>query len=676
MCGIAGIVSTTGVDADTVHRMCDVLVHRGPDDDGFHHSEHAVLGVRRLAIIDVVGGHQPVYSEDRDVVAVLNGEIYNFVELRRALSRRGHRFATGGDSECLVHLYEEYGADLVHELRGMFAFALWDRRRRRLLLGRDRVGKKPLYWRADGNSLSFGSELKALLRDPAASREVDEVALHHYLTYQYVPAPWSICRGIRKLPPGHLLDWHDGTVRVRRYWRLDFAPRTRGTGVPGRRGDGGDGRTWAGEHHSVEDAAATLRELLLDATRIRMVSERPIGAFLSGGLDSSAVVAAMARQASGRIKTFSIGFDDRRHDERRYARLVAQRYGTDHHEMVVTASALTALPTLTWHFDEPFADSSAIPSFYVAKLARHEATVVLNGDGGDECFGGYGRYVAMTRPWIPVPRVVRPWAERVGRHLTAWPALPSPVRRVGRFMEVAGHPPARRYARLISYFTPREKHELYTPQLRARLAEADSLALVADAFAGSNADCDAGRAIEADVATYLHGDLLVKMDLATMANSIEARSPFLDQHLMEWAAGLPTRFKIRSGVTKWILKESMAAWLPTELIVRPKQGFTVPIGSWLRTELRALSWDVLTDATARSRGYFRPETVTRLLTEHGLGRDHGRKIWALVQFELWHRMFVDGRGGPGAGPSAAACGDAAGSSGSAQGPSAPAAGPA
>jgi asparagine synthase (glutamine-hydrolysing) len=622
MCGIAGSVSSGTPDAGLVTKMCDALIHRGPDASGLHTGEHAALGMRRLAIIDVAGGDQPVYNEDRTVAAILNGELYNYRELRDGLRRQGHRFTTESDTECLVHLYEEYGDGLVDRLRGMFAFAVWDAAGRRLLLARDRVGKKPLYWRADGTSLVFASELKALMQDPAMPREVDLVALHHYLTYQYVPAPWSILRGVRKLPPGHLLVWQDGRHEVRRYWRLDCTPRA----VTDER-----------------EAAEELRVRLLDATRVRMVSERPLGAFLSGGLDSSSVVAAMARQATGRVKTFSIGFDEQDYDERRYARKLAQWYGTDHHELVVRPSALDVLPTLTWHFDEPFADSSAIPSFYVAQMSRERVTVVLNGDGGDEVFGGYRRYVAMacTRRISP-PAMLRSPLGRLGTRLTARSTPHSPPWKAGRVLELLGHPLPRRYARMMSYFGPEQKHAIYSDTLRERLAGIDSYELMDAAFAASRAGSEIGAIMDVDVNTYLPGDLLVKSDITTMANSIEGRSPFLDHHLMEWAAGLPDGLKIRSGTTKYLLKRAVADWLPPELVNRPKMGFGVPLAAWLRTELRDLSWDLLTDHTARSRGLFRPEAVTRLLREHDEGADHSPRLWALIQFELWHRVFVDG----------------------------------
>ncbi len=632
MCGIAGIVSVDRPDAALVRRMCDVLAHRGPDGAGYHESPHAAFGMRRLAIIDVPGGQQPVYNEDRTVVAVFNGEIYNFRELRAELCRRGHRLVTSGDSECLVHLYEEFGDLLVDHLRGMFAFAIWDSRRQRLLLARDRVGKKPLYWRRDRGSLFFGSELKSLAVDPGFKRQVDLVALHHYLTYQYVPAPWSIYEGTEKLAPGHMLIWQGGDIEVHQYWRLDCAPQEQVMSVP--------------------EAAERLRELLLEATRIRMVSERPLGAFLSGGVDSSAVVAAMARSASEPVKTYSIGFEDGLFDERPYARALAARYSTDHHELVVTASALDVLPTLAWHFDEPFADSSAIPTFYVAQMSSQHVTVVLTGDGGDESFGGYRRYLAMTAiEGIPVPVLVQPGLRHLGSALDKAGQPRSRMRRVGRALEALSYPAQHRYARLMSYFTPEQKLELYTDEMREQMVAIDSYLLIDQAFSASRARSPVGKVMDVDINTYLPGDLLTKMDITTMACSLEARSPFLDHHLMEWAAGLPAWLKIRRGITKFLLKQAMVPWLPPELISRGKQGFGVPLATWLRTDFRELARDVLTDATASSRGLFRPEAIANMLAEHDQGHDHASRLWALIQFELWHRTFVDAPSFPLAAPS-------------------------
>jgi asparagine synthase (glutamine-hydrolysing) len=621
MCGIAGIVSVGQPDAALVRRMCDMLAHRGPDGAGYHESAHAALGMRRLAIIDVAGGQQPVYNEDRTVAAVFNGEIYNFAELRAELRRRGHRMVTDGDSECIPHLYEEYGDSLVDHLRGMFAFAVWDGTRRRLLLARDRVGKKPLYWRHDGRSLFFGSELKALAVDPSLARRVDRVALHHYLTYQYVPAPWSIYEGVSKLPPGHILTWQDRKIETRRYWELSCSSPER--------------------FSSVAEAAERLRELLLEATRIRMMSERPLGAFLSGGVDSSAVVAAMARCSSEPVKTFSIGFEDAMFDERTYARIVAKRYGTDHHEQVVTSSALEVLPSLAWHYDEPFADSSAIPTFYVSQLSSQHVTVVLTGDGGDESFGGYMRYLAMAvGGLLPVPGVIRPGLRGLSSHLAAAGDRPR-LHRAARALDVLGQPPSRRYARLVSCFMPEQKFEIYSDELREQVGGIDSYQLIDQAFAASSAPSRTGKILDADIHTYLPGDILVKLDIASMACSLEARCPFLDHHLMEWAAALPTRFKLRGGTTKFLLKKAMEPWLPSELLNRSKQGFGVPMATWLRTSFHELARDVLTDGTARSRGLFRQDAIANMLAEHDQGHNHAPLLWALIQFELWHRAYVD-----------------------------------
>ncbi|MGJ6964061.1 asparagine synthase (glutamine-hydrolyzing) [Streptosporangium sp. G11] len=621
MCGIAGMASTSHPDPELVRRMCDVIAHRGPDGAGFHDDEHASLGARRLAIIDVATGDQPVYSENGRVTAVFNGEIYNFPALREDLARRGHRLRSTGDSECLVHLYEEYGADLAPRLRGMFAFAVWDRDRKRLVLARDRVGKKPLYWWSDHTSIRFGSELKSLAQDPGMRRDLDPVALHHYLTYRYVPAPGSIYQGVHKLPPGHVLVWERGRITVHRYWRLDRTPRV------------------VTDERQEEER---LRELILEATRVRMVSERPVGAFLSGGIDSSAVVAAMAMQSPDRVKTFCIGFDNGRYDERSEARQVAERYSTDHHELVVGTGVLDVLPRLAWHFDEPFADSSAIPAFYVARLSRRHVTVVLNGDGGDECFGGYQRYTLMNRAdGIPaMPGALASVFARTGTLLTERSGYGSRTRRVGRLMRFAAERPSRRYADLMSCFTPEQKSELYSPAFRERLAGVDSHGLFDESFGDSSATTTLGRVLDVDTVTYLPYDLLVKADITTMANSVEARSPFLDHRLMEWAAGLPDPLKVRDRRTKVLLRRAVAPWLPERLRHLPKRGFGVPLASWLRGELRDLAHDVLTDGTARERDLFQVSVVRDLLRRHHEGADHGDRLWALLQFELWHRAHA------------------------------------
>ncbi|MCW3043389.1 MAG: hypothetical protein JWL57_1547 [Actinobacteria bacterium] len=620
MCGIAGYAGSNPPDAATLRRMCDALVHRGPDQDGYLLGDHVALGMRRLSIIGVESGRQPIYNEDRTIAVVYNGEVYNFTELRAELEGKGHRFATATDTECIVHLYEEHGERCVEHLRGMFAFALWDERRQRLLLARDRVGKKPLLYRATPDGIWFASELKALLLDETMPRAVDPLALHSYLTYGYVPAPQCIVAGVRKLPAAHTLSWHNGIAEERRYWRLQYEPKQR---------------------ISEPEAVEAVRELIREATRIRLVSERPLGAFLSGGIDSSVVVAAMAEATSQPVKTFSIGFEDARYDERSFARLVADRFSTDHEELVVTPDIAELMPRLTWHYDEPFADSSAVPSFSLAEMARRHVVVALNGDGGDESFGGYDRYVAQR---LAARIHVGDSVARVGRRAVA--ALPSgqhrsSMRRVKRFLNFSLTPPATRYAEVVAAFTNADKEQLYSDEMWEAIGGLDAYDLLTGVFSDSAATDPADAAMDVDVQTYLPGDLLVKMDIATMANSLEARSPLLDHKVMEFAASLPADMKIRGRTSKWLLKQAGRGWIPDAVLDRPKMGFGVPVAAWLRNELRDLVHDALTDVTARGRPYFEPATVDRLLEEHDSGADHGAKLWTLLCFELWQRAFVD-----------------------------------
>jgi asparagine synthase (glutamine-hydrolysing) len=625
MCGIAGFVGDEEDARRTIERMCDPMRHRGPDDEGYLVADGVALGSRRLSIIDVDGGQQPIYNEDGTVAVVLNGEIYNFRELRRRLESRGHRFQTDTDTECIVHLYEDVGERCVEQLRGMFAFAVWDARRFRLVLARDRVGKKPLSYALTSNGICFASELKGLIEHPSVRREVDPVALHHYLTYQYIPAPWSIYRGVRKLPPAHFLVYENGQPTLSRYWTLSY-----------------------GEKLTLSDADASvaLRELICEATAIRMVSERPLGAFLSGGLDSSLVVAAMVEHSSKPVRTFSVGFDDKRFNELAFARLVARRFSTDHHEIIVRPSAPDILPQLAWHYDEPFGDSSALASYYVAQVAAQEVTVVLNGDGGDESFAGYDRHRAnMLASHIGVPATARPGALRLLRTLPeASPGARALLGRARRFLEPLIESSEDRYARWICSFDNEQKRELYSDDMQEAVGHIDSYALVTSAMAARDGLDILDRTLGADIETYLAGDLLVKMDIATMANSLEARSPFLDHKLMEFAASLPTRMKVRGLTSKYLPKKVARGWLPEEVIRRRKRGFGVPLAEWLRGQLRDLARDALTDRTAQDRGYFKAAAVDRLLTEHEGGADHGPRIWALLQFELWHRLFLSNSG--------------------------------
>jgi asparagine synthase (glutamine-hydrolysing) len=624
MCGIIGQLRLDGraVEADLPARMCKGLEHRGPDARGIHQDGPVALGIQRLRVIDLATGDQPIYNEDRTVAVVLNGEIYNYGELREELLRRGHTLTTHGDTEVIAHLYEELGVDCVRRLHGMFAFALWDTRRRRLVVARDRLGKKPIVYSLRNGAISFASEMGALLADAEIPREVDLEALDAYLAHGYVPAPLTALRGVRKLPAAHTLVVEDGAVKIERYWQLDYA--TKLEGVP------------------VEELCERIRAGLLDATRKRMIADVPLGAFLSGGIDSSAVVAAMARQSSEPVRTFSIGFDHEEFDELPHARRVSQQYGTIHEEFQVRAEAIEILPRIVRHYGEPFADSSAIPSFYLSELTRRHVTVALNGDGGDESFGGYTRYVANALAGR-LDRLPRSARRAVGALTARLPedGHPSSVRsRARRLGASLGLDAPGRYGRYMAWFDADQRRALYGPELAA--ACTTSYDAIADAWAETSGASVIDKMLEVDVATYLAGDLIPKIDIATMAHALEARSPFLDHELMQLAASIPANLKVRGSEKKWILREALRDWLPGDLLDRPKQGFSVPLSSWLRTDLRAWARDVLLDPATLDRGYFRRDAVEGLLDRHVAGVDaEDHRIWSLLMLELWHREYID-----------------------------------
>jgi asparagine synthase (glutamine-hydrolysing) len=632
VCGIAGAVRFSGgvVEEASVVSMCDAFRHRGPDDRGvvvFPPSPRggaAGLGSQRLAIIDVAGGHQPIANEDETIWTVFNGELYNFQELRRGLESRGHRFRTSSDTEVIVHLYEEKGEACVADLEGMFALAVWDVRRERLLLARDRFGKKPLLYAQRGNELHFASEftgLRAAGRLSTLSTEIDLDALDAYLTFMSIPAPLTIYRGVRKLPPASWLTCDSSGVRVERYWQLEFLPKI----------DIGE-----------RDAAVRVRELLTDAVRKRLISEVPLGAFLSGGVDSSAVVAVMAGLSPRAVKTFSIGFGDADYNELPHARRVAARYNCDHHEFVVEPQAVDVLPTLVRHYGEPYADSSAIPSYYLARLTREHVTVALNGDGGDEAFAGYPWHFAnrVIGSWQRVPGPVRRNAERALQAVLPPSAeRRSVASRLKRLLKAASGTPAERYAGWIGVFSDDLKSELLRPSWRSGGTTARCLTAMFGRFDGLDA---VDTFLAADTNWYLPTDLLVKMDIATMANSLEARSPFLDHHLVEFVASLPSRFKLNGRTSKYILRQAVSDLVPADNLSRPKRGFAVPIGRWFRRELREFAADHLLGRRAAERGLFDPAVVTRIVDKHQSGRaDHAHHLWVLLMLELWHREFMD-----------------------------------
>jgi len=626
MCGIVGFVNKKGsVDRPVLERMCEAIVHRGPDDDGFYTDENAAIGMRRLSIIDVAGGKQPIHNADRTKWIVFNGEIYNYQELRRGLDERGHQFYTNSDTEAILHLYDEFGPDCLHHLRGMFAFAIWDEKEKTLFIARDRVGKKPLLYSHQANGdLIFGSEFQALLQHPSISREVDMKAIDSYLSYLCIPAPQTAFKQIRKLEPGHWLRWKDGEIETRRYWLPDFSKKIK-----------------ISEEEAIEETTRILRE----STRLRMISEVPLGAFLSGGVDSSAVVALMAQESDKPVKTFSIGFEDQDFSELKYAKRVAEHVGADYHEFIVKPDAMEVLPILVEHYGEPYADSSAIPTYYVSKETRKHVTVALNGDGGDESFAGYERYAAMQAAELyhRVPKALRKmFIEAPVNLLPTSEIRKTRARDLKRFLKAASLPRRERYFRWMTTFTGEAKSELYTKDFAAAAAGGNPEDLLDGWFARANGSGLLDATLLTDQMTYLPNDLLVKVDIASMAVSLEARSPFLDHKLIEFAASLPENLKIRRFETKYLLKKVAARLVPKEVVYRRKMGFGVPIGRWFRKEMKDFVREVLLSERSLSRGIVRPEVVERYVNEHLNGeRDHSFQVWTLLMLELWFQKFID-----------------------------------
>jgi asparagine synthase (glutamine-hydrolysing) len=633
MCGIVGQVHPAGqpVDRELLERMCAGLEHRGPDSRGIFCKGRAGLGIQRLRVVDIATGDQPIYNEDRTIAVVLNGEIYNFQELRADLQHRGHRFATKGDTEVIAHLYEEHGADCVRHLHGMFAFAVWDERRQQLLLARDRVGKKPLHYALRDGTLSFASELSALLADAEIPRAVDPEAIDCYLAYGYVPYPLSAFQAVRKLPPAHTLLFRDGKAHLERYWRLDYSRKLEGV--------------------SHEELCERIREAIRKATRRRLIADVPLGAFLSGGIDSSAVVAAMAEASSGPVRTFSIGFEHQRFDERHHARRIAEQFGTEHEEFVVRPDAIEILPKIVRHHGEPFADPSAIPSYYLAQVTRRHVTVALNGDGGDESFGGYTRYVAnrLAARLDGMPGPLRRAAGAVGNRLPAGGEVSTPLNRARRLTRAMTLDAPTRYAGYVGCFDDPGRAMLYSPEFRAARSGSAADAVIRGPWQAASGASVIDKMLEVDVSTYLVDDLIAKIDIATMAHALEARSPFLDHELMELAASIPADMKVRGSQKKWILREALRGWLPDDILDRPKQGFSPPESDWLRTDLAGYAREVLLDRESLGRGYFDPAEVLGLIDRHAAGADvEGRRVWALLVLELWHRECVDRAAAPAA----------------------------
>jgi asparagine synthase (glutamine-hydrolysing) len=626
MCGITGFINAKdAADEGILRQMNCAIIHRGPDEDGFFLKDNVALAMRRLAIIDLAGGQQPIHNEDRSKWIVYNGEIYNYQELRDDLEKRGHKFYTHSDTETIVHLYDEYGPDCLQYLRGMFAFAIWDESDRSLFIARDRVGKKPLlYAHQPDGSIIFGSEFQALLQHPAIEREIDLEAIDSYLSYLCVPAPLTAYKQIRKLEPGHWLRWKNGQVETQRYWLPDYSKKIK-----------------ISEQDAIEETTRLLRE----STKLRLISEVPLGAFLSGGVDSSTVVALMAQESSTPVKTFSIGFEEQDYSELKYARRVAEHVGAEYHEFVVKPNALEVLPTLVEHYGEPYADSSAIPTYYVSRETRKHVTVALNGDGGDESFAGYERHAAMKLAEIyhRIPLSLRKIFVEAPMELVPTSEIKrSRARDLKRFLRAANLPKSERYFRWMSTFDRAAKRELYTNEFRSSLNGSEPIDFMEHWFQTANGSSIVDTALLNDMMTYLPNDLLVKVDIASMANSLEARSPFLDHKVIEFAASLPADLKMKRFETKSLLKKVAAKLVPPEVIYRRKMGFGVPVGQWFRGEMKSFISDVLLSERALTRGIVRPEMLRRYVTEHTSGeRDHQFQIWTLLMLELWFQRFID-----------------------------------
>jgi len=653
MCGICGEIDfyNKGIRPEPVKRMCDVLAHRGPDDQGmvlirgnqffginepselpsWENGFEVALGHRRLSIIDLSkAAHQPMCNENGSVWIVFNGEIYNFQDLRKGLEKNGHRFKSHSDTEVILHAYEEWDVDCLNRFRGMFAFAIWDSNLNRLFLARDRLGKKPLVYFHKNGRFIFASEIKAVLQVPDVERKVNISALHSYLTYQYVPSPDTIFEGIKKLPPAHYLLYDgSGNIRIERYWRLNFNSNKEAS-------------------HNLSEWCDLIRGKLEESVRLRLISDVPLGAFLSGGMDSSLIVGIMAKLGRQPVKTFSIGFEEQDFDELAYARMVSNHFGTDHHEFVVKPNAIEILPKLVWNYNEPFADSSAIPTYYVASMTKDYVKVVLTGDAGDENFAGYGRY--LRSKWVAlftkIPEKVRKYLMPAFlRIFSYFHWKEKTLNRLADFMESLSVDQARNYGEQIKIFNAKEKGDIYAEDFTKNFENIDPLDFLLQKYEEVEADDLLAKLLYVDINTYLPEDLLVKMDIATMANSLEARVPFLDHKFLQLVAGIPSHLKLKGSTTKFILKKAFSDFLPEAILKRRKMGFGVPISRWFRKELKEYIYEILLDSKTLNRGYFKREGIERLLNDHiGLRYDHSAKIWALLFLEIWFRVFIDKEG--------------------------------
>jgi len=622
MCGICGAYNI--IDKDLLKSMCNAIEHRGPDDEGHYIGADVMLGMRRLKIIDLYTGNQPIYNEDGTIVIVYNGEIYNFLEIRKFLEQNGHTFKTNTDTEVIVHLYEELGDRAVERLRGMFAFALWDSSKKRLLLARDRIGIKPLYYYCNDGTVIFASELKAILRYEKIKKRINFNALHDYLTFMYVPAPDTIFRDIYKLEQGHILVCENGNIEIKKYWDVNACFH----------------------HDDLEDLfkdeasiGEKMYELVKESLRLHLISDVPVGVFLSGGLDSGTIVAALSEISNNPINTFSVGFPDERDSEIALAGVVAKRFNTVHHEYIVNPASMGDLQKILYFFDEPFADSSAIPTYYVSRYARESVAVALSGDGGDEIFGGYGNYKADKIGLFlrKFPAVVR---NKLTRFIVkAIPALDTA--KVGKILDALRTTPERAHILWLNCFSEDSKRELYVENHLMRLLDRNSMDRYSSFFNEFDMNDFINKCICVDIKTVLPNDYLTKIDRMSMANSLEVRVPFLDHKLLEFAVRMSSKYKLRGLTTKYLLRKIMKDKLPKEIITGRKKGFTLPLASWFREDFSALVNEFLSKDIIQKRGYFNFTFIKNLADVHLAGKgDNSKLLWALICFEIWHRKFI------------------------------------
>lgn len=624
MCGIAGLYNfrrDRDIDGRLLQRMNDVLSHRGPDGEGLYMNRFVGLAHRRLSIIDVAGGAQPMENETGDVVIVFNGEIYNYPELRAGLIKKGHVFKTNSDTEVIIHQYEEDGSDCVTSLRGMFAFAIWDKRRQALMLARDRIGIKPLYYTVNGGTLLFASEIKSIIEDQSVPREIDYESISDYFSLLFIPAPKTIYKGIYKLNPGHKLICGAGTLKIDKYWDLKCEKPS--------------------SMFSEDEYIGKTMEILQRTVKDHMVSEVPIGAFLSGGVDSSTIAALMQRSTDERVRTCSIGFSVGKFNEAESARRVADHLNTRHFEHFVTPDVTGIIDKLLWHLDEPFADASMIPTYYVCKIAREHVTVALSGDGGDELFAGYTNY---RRGQIEDSIKMVPYAIRKAIITPVLAAMP-PMMKSSTLLKNLLSNSQRSYFNKWCYFSEEMKSSLFSEGLKSRVGSLDSFNSIEPYYRQASAMDSLSQHQYMDLKTYLVDDILTKVDKMSMANSLEVRVPFLDHKVVEFAFTIPSELKLSGGATKYILKKMMESFLPMNILERKKHGFMAPVGHWLRNELKEYAEDILFDRKTMQRGYFNSANIEKVWKEHLMGKrwsiDISMHIWSLLVFELWHRRFVD-----------------------------------